>query len=182
MEPYNIASFSKPHLEKLKKIKVFLVDCDGILTNGLIYWSGEEVGWNRYFNVSDGYGFKVLRLAGLEVGVISGGNSLGVQKRCENMKVHYAYLGNEDKRQAFLDIEKKSGVKPEEILYMGDEHFDIPLLKRAGFSATVDVAAMAVQKASDYVTTKKAGYGAVREVIDMVCYAQDLAINIPDFE
>lgn len=173
---------SKKYAEKLIPIKLFLLDADGILTNGLIFYQGEEVGFNRYFHVSDGYILKVLQKLGIHVGVISGGDHIALRKRLEDLGIKDFYLGNEDKRTAYLDIQKKLDLKDEEILYMGDELFDTPLMKRVGFSATVPHAPLEVVEIADYQTNKKAGEGAVREVADLLRYAKDLYPEIPDFD
>jgi 3-deoxy-D-manno-octulosonate 8-phosphate phosphatase (KDO 8-P phosphatase) len=172
---------AKKHEAKLKKIKVLAFDLDGILTNAHVWWASEEVGFNRTFNIYDGYGMKTLMKAGLKVGVITGGNSVSVQKRTEQLGVSFCYAGNEDKREAFLDILKKYDVEAEEVLYMGDELFDIPLLKKAGFSATVPNTCEEVLECVDYITIRKSGEGCAREVIDLVRYAQGICPVQEDF-
>lgn len=171
------SSFEK----KLKKIKVCAFDIDGILTNGGISWEGEDVGFNRITHALDGHGLKILMEAGLKVGVISGGDSIGVRKRfIENLKLDFVFLGNEDKRESYKKI-LAMGFKDEEILYMGDEFIDLPLLKRAGFSATVPNASLEIQEAVDYITMREAGDGCAREVIDILRYAQKLPVKILEF-
>lgn len=169
------------HGEKLKKIKIFLVDVDGVLTNGMVFYAGAEVGFNRFFHVSDGYAFKFLMAAGIKVGVISGGNSLGLRKRMEDLKPTFLYLGNEDKREAYLDILSKSGCRDEEMLYIADDLFDIPILKRVGFSATVPHAGLEVKEVSHYITVRHAGTGCVREVADLLRYSQGIIPFNADF-
>ncbi len=169
------------HKDKLSKIKVALFDVDGILTDGHIHWDGEAVGFNRSTHTLDGYGLKVLRNAGLKVGIITGGNSIGVEKRFkDNLNLDYVFMGNEDKREAFKAV-MDDGFSAEEILYMGDEFFDIPLLKKAGFSATVPLASIEVQDVVDYVTERMPGQAPAREVIDMVRYAQGIVPEVPEF-
>ena len=160
--------------DKLKKIKVIAFDLDGILTDAHVWWASEEVGFNRTFCIYDGYGMKLMMKAGLKVGVITGGNSVSVNKRVDQLGLDFCYAGNEDKRTAFLDLLKRYEVLPEEILYMGDELFDIPLLKKAGFSATVPNTCEEVKEIVDYVTTRESGKGCAREVIDLVRYAQNI--------
>lgn len=173
---------AQEYKEQLQKIKVCAFDVDGILTDGRVWWAGDEVGWNRTFNIRDGYGMKVLQRAGYKVGVITGGNSPGLKKRFdENLGLDFIYQGSEDKRGAFLDL-MAQGYQADEILYMGDEHFDLPLLKKAGFSATVPEACVDVKAAANYITEIKGGHGAAREVIDMLRYANDVIPHIPDFE
>lgn len=166
---------------KLLPIKVALFDVDGVLTDGRVYYDGEEVGFNRFFNVRDGYGMNVLREAGIKVGIITGGNSLGVLKRFrENLKVDFLYYGNEDKRQAYKDV-LSQGYSDNEILYIGDEFFDLPLLKRAGFSASPPTASPEILEAVDYVTMARPGMGVVREVIDILRKARDIVPQVADF-
>lgn len=174
-------NIAKGFEEKLKKIKVVAFDLDGILTDAHVWWASEEVGFNRTFCIYDGYGMKVLMQAGLKVGVITGGNSVSVNKRVDQLGLDFCYAGNEDKRQAFLDILTRYNVKAEEVLYMGDELFDIPLLKKAGFSATVPNTCDEVKEIVDYVTTKESGKGCAREVIDLVRYAQGILPESQDF-
>ncbi len=170
------------HADKLRNIQCCAFDIDGILTNGQIRFDGEEMGFNRSFHTSDGYGLKVLMQAGLHVGVISGGDSEGIRKRfVENLKLDFAFFGNEDKREAYLKLLER-GFRDEEILYMGDEFFDLPLLKRAGFSATVPSASFEVRDQVDYVTFRDSGTGCAREVIDILRYAQGIIPKVPGFD
>lgn len=165
---------AKKFEEKLKKIKIAVFDLDGILTDAHVWWASEEVGFNRNFNIYDGYGMKILMKAGLKVGVITGGNSISVQKRVDQLGLDFCYAGNEDKRAAFMDILKRYNVDASEVLYMGDELFDLPLLRKAGFSATVPNTSDEVKEAVDYVTIRHSGQGCAREVIDLVRYAQGI--------
>lgn len=164
---------AQKYAAKLKPIKVALFDVDGVLTDGRIYWSGEEVGWNRLFHTSDGYGLKMLKHAGIKVGVITGGSSLGVKKRFQELlELDHFYFGSENKVPAFEDILKKEKVQEHEVLYMGDEFFDLPLLRRCGFSATTNLASIEIQEAVDYIAHRQPGNGCVREVIDVLRLAQ----------
>ncbi len=173
----------KPELiDKLKKIKLFLFDVDGILTDGKIIWDSNNNEFLRTYHIRDGYGLRLLIEGGYKVGIISGGDSKNVRKRFEILGAHYMYLGKLDKRESYLDAQKKAGVNDSETLYMGDELFDTPLLNKAGFSATVADTTDEVKSYVDYITTKHGGHGAVREVIDHFRNAVDLKANIKDFE
>jgi 3-deoxy-D-manno-octulosonate 8-phosphate phosphatase (KDO 8-P phosphatase) len=92
----------------------------------------------------------------------------------DQLGLDFCYAGKEDKRSAFLDLMERYKVQAEEVLYMGDELFDIPLLKKAGFSATVPNCSDEVKEIVDYVTIKESGKGCAREVIDLVRYAQGI--------
>ncbi|EQC50349.1 3-deoxy-D-manno-octulosonate 8-phosphate phosphatase, YrbI family [Bacteriovorax sp. BSW11_IV] len=178
-ELYTVAMKFK---DKLSKIKVCAFDIDGVLTNGLVWYDEGPNKFNRFFHTFDGYGLKVLMQAGLKVGVISGGQSLGVEKRFkENLGLDFAFLGNEDKREAYKKI-LEMGYKKEEILFMGDEFFDLPLLMASGFSATTNEASFEVKERVDYVANKPAGMGCVREVVDIVRYAKGIYPEVLDFE
>jgi len=163
---------------KLLKIKVALFDVDGILTDSKVYWDGEERGFNRSFNTYDGYGIKMLQAAGLKVGIITGGDSLGVKKRFEGLGVDYLKMGTIDKRKGFKEVMEDCGFDNSEALYMGDEFFDLPILTKVGFSATAPHASHEIIESVDYVTEREAGDGCVREVIDMLRYAQGIAPKI----
>jgi 3-deoxy-D-manno-octulosonate 8-phosphate phosphatase (KDO 8-P phosphatase) len=95
---------SKKFHAKLSKIKIALFDVDGILTDSKVYWDGDENGFNRCFNTYDGYGLKTLQRAGLKVGIITGGDSIGVKKRFEGLGVDYLKMGTTDKREGFEEI------------------------------------------------------------------------------
>jgi 3-deoxy-D-manno-octulosonate 8-phosphate phosphatase (KDO 8-P phosphatase) len=171
---------AQTHANKLKKIKVAAFDLDGILTDGKVQYDGAELGFNRSFNVYDGYGMKLLMKEGLQVGVITGGDSVSVKMRIEQLGLNFCYAGNEDKGAAFLDLLKKYNVQADEVLYMGDELFDIPLLKAAGFSATVPSAGMEVLESVDYITQRRSGEGCAREVIDILRIVQSIHPQMPD--
>jgi 3-deoxy-D-manno-octulosonate 8-phosphate phosphatase (KDO 8-P phosphatase) len=168
--------------EKLKKVKVFISDIDGIMTNGQIFYSSSEVGFNRAFDAHDGYGFRMLQKMGFKTALITGGNSLGVKLRAEYLKVDHLYMGTEDKREAFNKILELENCDAKEVIYIGDELFDIPLLKKAGFSATVPNASIEVLKSVDYISMTTAGRGVCREIANLLFMANNLKIDIPDFE
>ncbi|MBS1963989.1 MAG: HAD hydrolase family protein [Bdellovibrionales bacterium] len=156
---------------RLKKIKLLLLDVDGVMTDGRIFWI-ESQGWTRQFNVKDGYGLKLLMAAGIQVGIISGGKSKDVETRAAFLKVHHVFLGDENKIVAFDKIVAATGLKPDEIAFVGDDLFDIPVLERVGFSATVPHAVNPVKERVHYITETEGGAGAVREVADAIRKAQ----------
>lgn len=177
----SLREVAKRFESKLQKIKVVAFDLDGILTDAHLWWESEEVGFNRLFNIYDGYGMKMLMAHGLKVGVITGGNSISVQKRVTQLGLDFCHAGSEDKREAFNSLLKEYNVDASEVLYMGDELFDIPLLKRAGFSATVPNTSDEVKEIVDYVTIRESGKGCAREVIDLLRYVQGINSSVKDF-
>lgn len=156
---------------RLKKIRLLLLDVDGVMTDGRIFWM-EGQGWTRQFNVKDGYGMKLLMAAGIQVGIISGGKSKDVETRASFLKVQHVFLGDENKIIALDKIIASTGFTPDQIAFVGDDLFDIPVLERVGFSATVPHAVNPVKERVHYITEFGGGAGAVREVADAIRTAQ----------
>ena len=113
---------------RLKKIRILILDVDGVMTDGRIFWLDGH-GWTRHFHVKDGYGLKILMKAGIEVAVISGGDSKDVRTRMEFLKIPHIFLGDEDKLKALDKILKVTGFAPEQMAFMGDDLFDIPVMR-----------------------------------------------------
>lgn len=156
--------------DKLEKIKVVLFDVDGVLTDGHLFWGGEDVGWARLFHACDGYGLKLLQKEGFKVGVITAGNSKSIHKRfIEDLKLDYVFSGDENKLKAYETI-LDDGYRDEELFYMGDELLDLPLLKRVGLSATVSHACWQVKEAVNYVAVRPPGQACARELMDIILY------------
>lgn len=150
-----------------RNIKMLITDVDGCLTDGTI-WLDSNLQWRRSFNVLDGVGIKLLIEQGYTVAVITGGNSEDVRLRIKFLGIEHFYDGASDKRPAFEDLLKKTGLKPSEIAYIGDEVYDLPIMNRVGFSACPPRAVEQVKKDSHYVCKAEGGYGAVREVTDLI--------------
>jgi 3-deoxy-D-manno-octulosonate 8-phosphate phosphatase (KDO 8-P phosphatase) len=146
---------------------MLICDVDGVLTDGRL-WISDDGKWRRFFHVRDGVGMKLLMDAGYEVGVISGGKSDDVILRMSFLNIKHFYLEAADKTGPFEEILAKTGYATDEIAFIGDEIFDIPILDRVGFAATVPGAVSSVKKSSHYVTKTEGGYGAVREVVDLI--------------
>ncbi len=153
--------------EKLKKVKMLILDVDGVLTDGSIVYSseGEEI---KTFNVHDGYGIEMLRARGIPVGIITGRISQIVERRAKDLKIEDLVQGTIDKVPAAESFAKKYNITLNEIAFMGDDLFDIPLLQKVGFSCAPKNARKEVKRIVDYVTKNEGGKGAVREVIDLI--------------
>lgn len=158
---------------RLKKIKLLALDVDGVMTDGRLFWL-EGHGWTRHFHIKDGYGLKVLMKHGVDVAIISGGDSKDVRIRMEFLKIKHVFLGDENKIVAFDKIIASTGFAPEQIAFMGDDLFDIPVIEKVGFSATVPHAVDPVKARVHYITETPGGWGAVREVADAIRKAQGL--------
>jgi 3-deoxy-D-manno-octulosonate 8-phosphate phosphatase (KDO 8-P phosphatase) len=159
--------------EKLKKLKILILDVDGVMTDGRVFWLDGH-GWTRHFHVQDGYGLKLLMKHGVQVAVISGGESEDVRTRMKFLKIEHVFLGDEDKLKALEKIVAATGLAVEQMAFMGDDLFDIPVLERVGFSATVPHAVEQVKRRVHYVTQAQGGWGAVREIADAIRKAQGL--------
>ena len=158
-------------VEKAKKLKLLILDVDGVLTDGKLFFDNEG---NEYksFHARDGHGIKLLRQTGVEVAVISGRKSNSVALRMKNLGVEYVYQGHENKQTAFNEILEKIGITPEQAAHVGDDLLDLPIMTRVGFSIAVSDANFAVKQRADWCTTLPGGHGAVREVCDFIMQAQ----------
>lgn len=153
--------------QKVRQIKMVLLDVDGVMTDGGIYYSADGVEMKR-FNAQDGYGVVLAREHGLKIGIISGRSTPVVEARMNDLKVDEVIQGSADKLAALRDIQKRHGFKDQEIAFMGDDLFDLPLLNVVGFSAAPRNARPEVRKSVDVVTKTDGGHGAVREFIDLI--------------
>ena len=158
--------------EKAKKIKLLLLDVDGVMTDGgiILDSSGGEI---KAFNEKDGHGIKLLMRAGVEVGILSGRESQVVARRAEELGINIVKQRSLNKIITFQDIVKEKSVKEEEVAYIGDDLTDLPVLRKAGLSAAVADAVEEVKKEVDYITTQPGGKGAVRELIELLLKSQD---------
>ena len=155
---------------KLAKIKLLLLDVDGVLTDGRIIYDsqGNEL---KAFDVKDGHGLKMIQRSGIQVGIITGRSSEVVRRRAAELGIEILYQGALRKLEPYREILNQYGLSDEQIAYVGDDIVDLPILRRVGFSATVADAIPDVLPLVDYVTTRPGGRGAVREVCDLLLRA-----------
>lgn len=158
-------------IEKIRKVKVLILDVDGVLTDGRIIISddGQET---KCFNVRDGHGLKLIQRAGIEVILLTGRKSRVVDHRARELGIKKVYQGALDKLSVFNEILAAEGLVPEQVACMGDDIVDLPVLRRSGFSITVSDAHDEVLRAVDLVTKNPGGRGAVREVCEMILKTQ----------
>jgi len=155
---------------KLAKIKLLLLDVDGIMTDGRIIYDnqGNEL---KAFDVKDGHGLKMIQRAGIKIGIITGRKSEVVIKRAAELGIEILYQKALNKLDPYREILAAEGLADEQVAYMGDDVVDLPILRRVGFSATVADAIPEVLPLVDYVAVRSGGRGAVREVCDLLLKA-----------
>jgi 2-dehydro-3-deoxyphosphooctonate aldolase (KDO 8-P synthase) len=160
-----------PLEEKLKKIRLLLFDVDGVLTDGKItFGSGDlEI---KSFDVRDGHGIKIAMRFGLEVALVTGRTSEAVLKRARDLEISRVYQGIWDKKPVLAELMESLNLQPEEVAVIGDDVVDIPLLRRVGVGFAVADAPEEVRAAADYVTVRRGGRGAAREMIEVILKAQ----------
>lgn len=153
--------------EKLKRIKLLLVDVDGVLTDGTIIYDDKGVE-TKMFNVKDGLGIKMLTKAGIKVGIVTGRASKALYHRCDDLGISLIFDRARDKAGILDVITKQTGISAEHIAFVGDDLVDLPLMRKVGLSiAVADAHEMLLQDA-DMVTAAKGGAGAVREVCEAI--------------
>jgi len=158
--------------KKAAKVKLILLDVDGVLTDGGIIIDDRGVEAKR-FDVRDGQGIALLIICGIKVGFITGRHSNIVRRRAKELGVTIVYQGVKDKGQIYDRIKRNTGLKDKEIAYVGDDIYDLPILQKAGFAITVRDGWPGLKTRVDYVTKRKGGKGAVREVSELVLTAQN---------
>ena len=149
------------------EIKLLLLDVDGTLTDGGLYFTGEGQAMKR-FDVQDGLGLVRLQRAGVEVVLISADRSPIIHMRAQKLGIRAVIDGCQDKGQAVRMLLEERDLEPSAALYMGDDITDLEAMAEVGHSAAPASAVEAVREAADYVTDNSGGQGAVREVCDLI--------------
>lgn len=151
----------KPN-NKFLKIKLFLSDVDGVLTDAGMYYTegGDEL---KKFSTLDGGGFILLKNVGIQTGLLTTEKTQIVERRSKKLQIDYLIQGASDKLRSFDELLNRSGIEAEEVAYIGDDINDIPVLKKVGVSASVPGHCLPSDVHLDYVTTRSGGRGAVRE-------------------
>lgn len=158
-------------LDRVKKIRLVVLDIDGVMTDGHIIYSiyGDEL---KFFDVQDGFGITLLHRAGIKSVIITAKKSRIVKLRARDMNVAKAYQGYTDKLKAFKKILVRFRVNPEEVCFIGDDLIDLPVLKRVGLAVAVPNAVEEVKAHAHFITSKAGGHGGVRELCDLILKSQ----------
>ena len=153
------------------RIKLLLTDCDGVLTDGGVYYSENGEALKR-FNIRDGMGVERLRaLAGVETGIVTGERSPSVKKRAEKLAISECHLGSKDKDAVLGSILERLGLHPDEVAYIGDDVNDLPAFARAGLTACPADAVDEIKAVADIILKKNGGHGAFREFSEIIIKA-----------
>ena len=158
-------------MERASKIRLLLLDVDGVLTDGLLYFDAHKDAMKSFF-VRDGLGLSLLRSQGIQIGIITGRNSEIVASRARDLKIEHVYQGRLNKLAAFEELCEKLSLSTEQVAYMGDDIVDLSILSRVGLAATVKKCHPAVLPYCHFVSQFKGGRGAVRELCDLILTAQ----------
>ena len=157
--------------ENLSQIKLLVLDVDGVLTDGGLYYSdsGEEL---KKFNVKDGQGIKLIMQAGIEVAIISASNSAATLHRAKKLGIKYVFIGVEDKLTILKQLCEDLSISLGQVAYIGDDINDLPILKSVGCPLTVADAMPENQTIAVYVTKLAGGQGCVREICNLLLQVQ----------
>jgi len=163
-------------LQRAKKIKLLVCDVDGVFSDGRIYLGndGEEL---KAFHTKDGFGIKALGSSGVDVAIITGRRSVIVANRMSALNVKHIVQGQEDKLPALIHLAKQLNLTPDEIAYIGDDIPDLACILHVGLGISVSDAHPSVSANSNYSTFIRGGFGAVREVCDLIMQCQGTLDN-----
>ena len=152
---------------RLKQIDLILLDVDGVLTSGQVIYddSGRET---KVFNVRDGLGIRMLKEAGIQVGIVTGRRSMALVHRCRNLGIDLFKDGVRDKAAALADILEETGIDAAATAFIGDDLPDLPILRRVGVPIAVGDAHDQIKEVAVWTTRSRGGYGAVREVSERI--------------
>lgn len=156
---------------RAEKIKLLILDVDGVLTDGGLYYD-HEGNVTKRFNVQDGLGIKFAQQAGIDLAVITGLNHGAVEKRVTELGITDYYPGQREKLPFYEKLLKEKGLKDEEVAYIGDDWIDVPVMLRVGLPMAVRNAQPEIFGISKWISSRKGGRGAVREAISFILEAQ----------
>jgi 3-deoxy-D-manno-octulosonate 8-phosphate phosphatase (KDO 8-P phosphatase) len=157
--------------KKAAKIRLLLLDVDGVLTDGRIIIDDRGVE-TKQFHVRDGQGIALLKRAGIDIGFVTGRSSAVVRHRAKDLGVKLVFQGVAKKLDCYQEIKRRQGLEDEAIAYMGDDLIDLPVLAKAGLAITVADGWPQLSSSVDYITNAGGGQGAVREVAELLLKAQ----------
>ena len=156
--------------KKLKAVKLFLTDVDGVLTDGTVYMGGGVE--TKRFHIRDGLGLKFLQRHGIKVGWVSRRPSSATQQRADDLKIDFLVQHNGGKIEGVEAILRQTGMNWADVCYVGDDVVDVGVLDKVGLAVAVGDGVAEAKAAADYVTRAHGGNGAIREITEMILKAQ----------
>jgi 3-deoxy-D-manno-octulosonate 8-phosphate phosphatase (KDO 8-P phosphatase) len=160
---------------RARKIKLLIMDVDGVMTDGKIYFIHRADGSfyeTKSFHSRDGMGIRYAHQAGLQTGIITGRGSPVIEHRVKELGIHHLVQNRRDKLEPYQEIRRAAKVRDEEVCYIGDDVVDLPLLKRVGLAVAVGDAHPLIRPHVHYVTKLAGGLGALRETVELILTAQ----------
>jgi 3-deoxy-D-manno-octulosonate 8-phosphate phosphatase (KDO 8-P phosphatase) len=148
-----------------------LLDVDGVLTDGRLFYGADGEQW-KVFHVHDGVGLKLIKDAGLKVGILSGRGNAALEARSKELGLDAVVEGRHDKDAAFTEFLNQHGAAPKRVAYIGDDILDLPVLRRCGLSFTPADGALEVRERVHRVLTRPGGHAAVREMCELILRAR----------
>ena len=167
--------YSPELIQRASQVKLLLMDCDGVLTDGRIYLLPDPAGGlfeTKAFHSKDGIALHWAHAAGIEMGIISGRTSRAVEERARTGHMKYLYQGDTGKIPAFEEVLADSKLPPDQVGYIGDDLTDLPIMRRVGLAAAPSDSRPEVLEAAHFVTPARGGSGAVRDVIELILKGQ----------
>lgn len=163
----------KPIDDIARSIKLVILDVDGVLTDGSLFYNNEGQEY-KAFNSKDGHGIRMLQDGGIEVAFLTGRKSTLLMHRAENLNISpkLIYQGYRDKRPAYKALLEDTGLSSVQVAFIGDDVIDLPVMSQVGMAIAVQDAHAFVRKHAHWVTHQKGGRGAVREAAEMILDAQ----------
>jgi len=159
--------------ERASKVRLLVLDVDGVLTNGQVWISADGKESLKAFDIQDGLGIKLLEQCGISTVIITGRNSKMVLARCEELGIKHVHMGVENKAVALAEVIKSLGLTHADCAVMGDDWPDLQMMKQAGFRICPSQGHEAIKEFAHLVTTHAGGNSAVREVCDLILKAQN---------
>ena len=159
-------------LERARRIRLMILDVDGVLTDGTLWYGARGIEELKGFHSVDGLGLQMLRQSGVHAAILSGRSSSGVAARALELGIEHVLQGIGDKLAAYRSLIERLGLTPEQTGYMGDDLVDIPVLARCGFACVPGESPEEVRRRAHYVCAAPAGRGAVREACEFLMRAQ----------
>lgn len=158
-------------LRKLKAVRLFLTDVDGVLTDGTVYMGGGVE--TKRFNIRDGLGLKFLQMHGIKVGWVSRRPSTATQQRADDLQIDFVVQHNGGKIEGVKAILRQTGLNWADVCYVGDDVVDIGVMARVNLAVAVGDGVAEAKAAADYITLAHGGHGAIREIVELILKAQN---------